>query len=111
MLNREDYDEPRCPFDTSAYAPQPPVESVPIPRIIEKLDEHLGRNDYEAAEKLMLYWEQEAINGRDEKGLFSLKNEMMGLYRKIGKKEEAYDAVDRALKLAEEIIEKNSVRG
>ena len=103
MLNREDYEEPRCPFDTSAYAPQPPVESVPIPRIIEKLDEHLGRNDYEAAEKLLLYWEQEAINGRDEKGLFSLKNEMMGLYRKLGRKDEALASAREALELMEKL--------
>ena len=111
MINREDYEEPRCPFDTSAYAPQPPVESVPLPRIIEKLDEHLGRNDYEAAEKLLLYWEQEAKNGRDEKGLFSLKNEMMGLYRKLGRQDEAVACAAEALELMDRLEYGDTVSG
>lgn len=111
MIDREDYEEPRCPFDTSAYAPQPPVESVPIQRIIEKLDEHLGRNDYESAEKLLRYWVMEAENGRDEKGLFSLKNEMMGLYRKLGKEEEAIACAAEALELMDKLEYGDTVSG
>ena len=44
-----DYTDPICPFCTDQFQKQPPVHPIPISRVLEKLDEHLGRNDYSAA--------------------------------------------------------------
>ncbi len=96
-LMPEDYVEPRCVLCDPPYGQEAPVQSVPILRIREKLDEHLGRNDYAAAERHLLYWLEEARAGGDARGIFTLKNEMMGLYRKLGRREDAFAAVRDAL--------------
>ena len=101
-LAREDYTDPQCPFCTEQYEKEPPVRPIPSTRVIEKLDEFLGRNDYAGAERLLLYWLTEAEQGRDARGEFQLRNELMGLYRKLGRKEEALENADRALALAEQ---------
>lgn len=100
-LSREDYTDPQCPFCTDQYQKEPPVRSVPIGRILTKLDESLGRNDYAEAERLLLYWVREAELGYDLRGEFQLRNEMMGLYRKLGDRDAAMENADRALSLAE----------
>lgn len=108
-LSREDYTDPQCPFCTDQYQTEPPVRSIPSARVIEKLDEFLGRNDYDGAERLLLYWLQEAELGRDLRGEFQIRNELMGLYRKLGKKERAMENANLALALAEKAGIKDSV--
>ena len=110
-MNREDYTDPACPFDTSAYEKEPPVITVPLMRIIEKEDEFLGRNDYAGAERLLLYWVREAEGGRDRKGLFTLKNELMGLYRKLGREQDAMKAAGEALALIPAVGEDSAAAG
>lgn len=100
-LSREDYIDPQCPFCTDAYEKTPPVRSIPTGRILEKLDQLLGANDYAGAEQLLLYWLEEASLGRDLRGEFQLRNELMGLYRKLGRGEEAMQNADLALSLAD----------
>ncbi len=74
---------------------------INVERILEKLDEHLERNDYHSAEKHLLYWLEEGKGHREE---VPLLNELMGLYRKQGMEEPA-------IKTAETAIEKISVYG
>lgn len=77
-------------------------------RILEKLDEYFGKNDCESAEKHILFWLEEARRAKDRKCMLLLKNELMGLYRKLSRKEDALDAVSSALMLIDEMgIEKN----
>ena len=57
----------------------------------------------------MLYWLQEAELGYDLRGEFQVRNELMGLYRKLGKKERAMENADRALALAEKAGIKDTV--
>ena len=85
------------------------MRSIPSARVIEKLDEFLGRNDYDGAERLLLYWLQEAELGHDLRGEFQICNELMGLYRKLGKRERAMENADRALALAEKAGIKDTV--
>ena len=70
---------------------------VSVDRILSKLDEHLGRNDYTAAERHLLYWIAEAEGGCDTRTELSLRNELMGLYRKLGRKDEAFAAANAAI--------------
>ena len=70
---------------------------VSLERILVKLDEHLGRNDYAAAERHLLYWLSEAEGGCDTRAELLIRNELMGLYRKLGRREEALAAADSAI--------------
>ncbi len=111
-LKPEDYKEPACIFCTDFYQPeQQTVQTVPLQRIFAKLDEHLGRNDYAAAERHLAYWMQEAGENGDLRGLLSLENERMGLYRKLGRKEEAVACAEKALELVQKTELSGSVTG
>ncbi len=101
-MQREDYTDPACPFCTDAYQKEPPARKIPTSRILEKLDDFLNRNDYSGSERLLQYWLQEAILGQDLRGEFQLRNELMGLYRKLGKKAEALENAARASELIRE---------
>ena len=84
-------------------------KSIPIKRVIDKLDERLNKNDYDGALRLLLYWEKEATFLSDERGLLTINCELMGLYRKISKKDEAIAAADKALFLVEKLRLSDSV--
>lgn len=103
QMDFTDYTDPICPFCTDQFKKQPPVHPIPISRILEKLDEHLGRNDYDSAEKHLLYWLGEAEDGRDKHGMLTIGNELMGLYRKTNRKEKALESVKKALSLIDEL--------
>lgn len=104
-----DYTDPICPFCTEQFQKQPPVHPIPVSRVLEKLDEHLGRNDYLAAEKHLLYWLGEAEEGRDKHGMLTISNELMGIYRKTGRKNEALDALKNSLRLVDELELNNNI--
>ena len=87
-LEQDDYREPRCLLNMNDPAAAP-AETVDMGRVIEKLDEYLSRNDKAGAERHLLFWLEEARAGRDRRGEHSLKNELMGFYRKEGREEEA----------------------
>ena len=66
-------------------------------RILSKLDEYLGKNDYTSAEKHLLYWLSEAKAGGNHSAQLLVCNELMGLYRKLNRKEEAIQFAEAAL--------------
>lgn len=103
QMDFTDYTDPICPFCTDQFKKQPPVHPIPISRVLEKLDEHLGRNDYDSAEKHLLYWLGEAEDGRDNHGMLTIENELMGLYRKTNRKEPALDSLNKAAALIDEL--------
>ena len=108
-LDVTDYTDPICPFCTDQFKKQPPVHPIPVSRVLEKLDEHLGRNDYSAAEKHLLYWYGEAEEGRDRHGMLTISNELMGLYRKTGRKNEVLTALEKSLRLIDELELNNNI--
>lgn len=100
-LEREDYTDPRCPFCTEQYEKNPPPRRIPTRRVIEKLDEHLSRNDTAAAKRHLLYWLEEARLGGDTDGELTVLNELMGLSRKNGEREAAFSYADEGVTLME----------
>ena len=102
ILNKEDYEEPQCLLDMDRDA-QRPAFSVPLGRIVEKLDEYLGRDDWAGAGRHLAYWLAEAQAGGDRRGELAIRNEMMGYYRKSGKEAEARASMQEALRLLEEL--------
>ena len=102
ILNKEDYEEPRCLLDMDRDA-QRPSFSVPVGRVVEKLDEYLARDDWAGAGRHLAYWLQEAKAGGDKRGELAVRNEMMGYFRKSGKEPEARGSMAEALRLLEEL--------
>ncbi len=110
-LSPEDYAEPRCLLGDERWGSSPAVIPVPQGRIIEKLDEYLARRDYESAEKHLLYWLEEAEQGHDDRGKLLICNELVGHYRKNGKREEAFRFAEKALELVKALGYEGSVTG
>jgi len=99
-LEREDYYEPRCIIcDPQTGLQSNSMSQIPIQRIIEKMDEYCERKDFAGAERHLKYWLEEARYIHDMRGEFSMRNEMMGFYRKQGRKDEAVENANAALDL------------
>ena len=102
-LRAEEYAEPRCLLCDEPHGAKPKPKMIPQGRVMAKYDEYTGRNDYAGAERHMLYWLREAELGADKQGQFQIHNELMGLYRKTGQEEKAFESMEAALALAEEM--------
>lgn len=68
-------------------------------RILEKLDGFLRKNDYSSAKSHLEYWHSEAESVGDNRSTLLLKNELMGLYRKIGEGDKAIGYAQSAIEL------------
>ncbi len=66
-------------------------------RILNKLDDFLRQNNYDSAKSHLLYWLNEAKGAGDEKAVLLINNELMGLCRKLGQKDEAIFYAESAL--------------
>lgn len=75
--------------------------SISTDRILGKLDEHLNKNDYLSAERHLLYWLEEAERCGDRRSELLIQNERMGLYRKLGRRDDALRCVEGALRVVE----------
>ena len=108
MLEKEDYIEPSCPL-CGQPGEEMPVRPVPQDRIEEKLREYEDRNDWPGVERHLKYWMSEALANRDARGQLMLNNELMGYYRKQGKREEALAHAEAALDLIRKLGMENTV--
>ena len=69
-------------------------------RILAKLDEYFDKNDYDAAERHLLYWLSEK---QGTPLALTLYNELMGVYRKTSQEQKALDAVKNALQTVDSL--------
>lgn len=76
---------------------------IPQQRVVEKLDEYMSRRDYAGAERHLLYWLEEARLGGDLRGELTVRNELVGHYRKAGDRERALAHAEAALKLVDRL--------
>jgi tetratricopeptide (TPR) repeat protein len=79
------------------------VRPVPQQRIRDKVDAYMRRRDYPAVERHLLYWLEEARQGRDERGMLMILNELVGHYRKTGERDRAMACADQALELLDRL--------
>lgn len=84
---------------------------ININNLIYELDNILSRNDYNTARDFLEKWVDIAQNRNDNKSLFSLCNECIGLYRKISDKENCYKYCEKTLALLKVLNIENSVTG
>ena len=103
-LKPEDYVEPQCVLCMDDHD----VKPIDTRRFIEKLDSYYSKNNYAGAERHLKYWLSEAKSGNDLRGQFTVYNEMMGIYRKTGRFDEAKEASEKALALISSLGIENS---
>ena len=84
-------------------------DKVPIIRVIEKLDSFFAKDDLDSALRLLTYWESEANNLGDTRGLLEILNEEIGLYRRLADKENGLKAVKSAIDIMEKEEYTNTV--
>lgn len=106
-MDREDYTDPQCPFCLDMFKKN--VKRIPTDRVISKLDEYFDKNDYSGAERHLLYWLVEAENEGDLNGEFTVRNELMGLYRKVGRMDKALENTNVVLELIKKIGNEDSI--
>lgn len=78
-------------------------------RVLDKLDDYFSRNDYDGAERHLLYWLEEAKAIADRHSAILLLNELAGLYRKLSKEEKALETVADLLDLIKEMGIENNI--
>ena len=111
-LKQEDYAEPQCLLCGPApQSKEAAITRIPTGRVIEKLDSYFAKNDLAGAERHLRYWEKEAIEGGDDRGCYTVRNELMGLYRKLGRRDEALAYAEHTLALAEKLGMSGNVTG
>ena len=101
-LEKEDYMDPECVLCGKPGEPET-AQPVPVGRIMDKLREYEDRNDWPGVERHLKYWLAEAEASHDERGQLMLNNELMGYYRKQGRKEEAFAHAEKAVGLVEKL--------
>lgn len=84
---------------------------INIQAIIKKLDDILSKNDYKTACDFLESGIVEAQNINDLKALFTLYNECIGIYRKIGEKEKCYFYCNKALDATKSLTLSENVSG
>jgi len=80
-----------------------------LERILNKLDEFLNKNDYTGAERHILYWLADAKSLNNKRIMLALQNELCGLYRKLGRENDAVNAVYTALSLVTDMGIENNI--
>lgn len=82
---------------------------MPHKDILDKLDSFLHKNDYASAERYLLLCLENAVKSNDGITEILLRNELMGLFRKIGKREEALATVEAVLLKIEGMSVENQI--
>jgi len=88
-----------------------PTDRINIMRVIAKLEEHFATNDLPGAVSLLRYWEREARDCGDRRGLLSILDEELGLYRRTADEKSALCAIKDAFALIQELSLQNTLSG
>ena len=113
MIDEFDYKEPSCALCGGKEFYNPELSGakgrIPVKRVIEKADEYFNKNDLAGAKRHLEYWETESKALGDKNGELSVVNELLGLYRKNGEKDNALRAIERSLYLVDALEIKDTV--
>jgi len=93
-LKKQDYEEPCCPLKRPGS-----TTPIPIGRVMEKLDQYYAEGNPDGARRHLEYWLTEAEQLHDDRGRLTVLNELIGLSRKQGRKNDCLQAAREALEL------------
>ena len=91
-------------FECSSCSKEP-TRTINISRFISHLDSCFARNDLNEAVNTVKFWKNEAKALNDRRGLISVLNEELGLYRRLNDKENASLAISEISKLLSDLPE------
>ncbi len=115
MIDKFDYAEPMCPTcdGKDFYYPDKdkPTGTIPVDRIIDKVDGLFNKNDYVNAGKLLEYWRNESVSLGDKRGELAIESELIGYYRKQNDMDKGLLSVSRALELLKQLDQKDTASG
>lgn len=105
-MDKKDYTESCCPFDSSMYTGTPdsapcPV-SLPVRDVIGELDRLYEQGREAEAQSFLEDWQKKAAECGDWRAELSFTSELLGQYRRSGDGAKGLAAVDRALSLIRE---------
>ncbi len=112
MIEREDYEEPRCLLamdDGKHPAPETPHETIPLADVIAECDRLFGAEDMASLGDHLRFWRKKAHACGDRKSELSLLSEMMGYYRMTDDPERGIPVVRDGLTLLAELHLGNTV--
>ena len=72
-------------------------------RFLDRLDACFNRNDMRGARECLTFWENEARETGDDRGLLTVLNEAFGFYRRTQKRGKALRAMAECLTLVDEL--------
>ena len=78
-------------------------DTVPVARVMQKLDSYFAKNDLDGALRLLEYWDREARVLNDRRALLEILNEKIGCFRRTGDEEQALLSVQEAFSLIDEL--------
>ncbi len=96
MIDKFDYEEAECLLCLGK-----PSGTIPVGRIIDRVDALFGKNEYSEAGRLLEYWKNEAVALGDARGELAMQSELVGYYRKQNDEENGLASVARAMSLVE----------
>ncbi len=88
-----------------------PLGSIPVERILSKVDALFAKKEVGAVERLLVYWKTEAIALRDKRGELTMENELVGHYRLQNDREKGLSSVRSVLELTKELEQDKQVSG
>ena len=104
-LNNDDL---KFNFGCASCGYKDPHGHIDTERMLSKLDQIFDKNDLFEAERLLKFWQGEAINLNDKKGELTILNELVGLYRRTKDSQKSEQVIDKALQIIRELgIENN----
>ncbi|MBQ2117515.1 MAG: tetratricopeptide repeat protein [Clostridia bacterium] len=80
-----------------------PTDTINVARFTDKITACYAQGDLESAVGLLSFWDAEARSLGDGRGLLTVLNEKVGVYRHLGKKEEGIAASREAVGLIDAI--------
>ena len=87
------------------------VNRIEVSRFIHQIDTCFNRYDMKTARDCIRYWESEARNIGDDRGLLTVLNEAIGFYRRTQKKGKALTAMQESIGLVEKLGLEESLSG
>lgn len=84
---------------------------IEVSRFLERLDRCFARKDLQEAGRCISHWEAEARSAGDDRGLLTVLNEAVGLYRRTGQRRKGLQAAEECLLLLERTGQGDTLSG
>lgn len=82
---------------------------IDVDSFLKKLDSYFNKNDLLGAGECLSFWENEARNENDDRGLLTVLNEYLGYCRRVNNKDKAIITIDECKSLIDKLGISNTI--